>query len=451
MKFYNTLIRDKQDFIPLDPDHVRMYVCGPTVYDRVHIGNARPAVIFDTLFRLFKRKYKQVSYVRNITDIDDKINARAKETHISIQELTQSTTAFYHEDMFALNTLPPTHEPRATHHIPEMITMIASLIENGLAYEAEGHVLFSVSKDPAYGHLSGRSLKDMIAGARVEIAPFKQDPADFVLWKPSDQGTPGWDSPWGYGRPGWHIECSAMSCKYLGETFDIHGGGADLMFPHHENEIAQTHGAHGKNSFAKIWMHNGMITVNGEKMSKSLGNFLTVKEALDQYNGEIIRCMLLSTHYRQALDWSDTIAEQAKSSLNKFYAAMRDAPAHLEETISDEVIEALEDDLNTPLAFARLFEICSHINKAKTPEQKMDWQAQLKGSARLMGLLSLPPEEWFKGNAGDQIAQIEELIQARLAARASKDFAKADEIRKELDAMGLILEDTPEGTLWRKK
>lgn len=451
MRFYNSLTRNKQEFTPLNPEQVKMYVCGPTVYDRVHIGNARPAVIFDTLFRLLKLKFKEVIYVRNITDVDDKINARAKESGISIEELTKTTTQFYQEDMAALNTLMPTEQPKATHHIPEMIDMIQALIDKGYAYEAEEHVLFSVSQDNNYGHLSGRNREDMIAGARVEIAPYKKDPADFVLWKPSEEGIPGWKSPWGFGRPGWHIECSAMSRKYLGDTFDIHGGGQDLIFPHHENEIAQSTSVCGHETFAKTWMHNGMITVNGEKMSKSLGNFITVKDALDQYDGELIRCLLLSTHYRQALDWNDTIVEQARASMNKIYTCLRDTPAHLESTISDEVITALEDDLNTPLAFSKIFELCTQINKAKNKENKMDLQALLKGSAQLLGLAYKSSDEWFKGVAGDDVMEIETLIEARLTARANKDFAKADELRDTLVAKGLILEDSPQGTLWRRK
>jgi cysteinyl-tRNA synthetase len=451
MKFHNSLTRDKQEFTPIDPSHVRMYVCGPTVYDRVHLGNARPVVIFDTLFRLLKLTYDKVTYVRNITDVDDKINERARESGISIDTLTSETTVFFHEDMAQLNALEPTVEPKATHHIPEMITLIQTLIDRGLAYEAQGHVLFSVAKDPKYGHLSGRNREDMIAGARVEVAPYKQDPADFVLWKPSEEGIPGWESPWGFGRPGWHIECSAMSCKYLGETFDIHGGGQDLLFPHHENELAQSTGAFGPDTFAKVWLHNGMITVEGEKMSKSLGNFITVKDALAKYNGELIRFVLLSTHYRQALDWNETAVNQAHSCLNRLYTSMRDAPAHLESAVSEDIVAALEDDLNTPLAFSKLFELCTQINKAKTPERKMDLQALLKGSGQLMGLMNLSSEQWFKGNAGDDVEEIEGLIEARLAARAAKDFAKADEIRDALVAKGLILEDSSEGTLWRRK
>ncbi len=451
MKFHNSLTRDKQDFTPLDPAHVRMYVCGPTVYDRVHIGNARPVVIFDTLYRLLQMKYGQITYVRNITDVDDKINARAMESGINIGQLTEETTKYFHEDMADLNALPPTIEPKATGHIPEMIELIETLIAKGLAYEAEGHVLFSVANDPDYGILSGRNREDMIAGARVEIAPYKQDPADFVLWKPSEEGIPGWDSPWGFGRPGWHIECSAMSCKYLGETFDIHGGGQDLMFPHHENEIAQSTGAFGKDTFAKVWLHNGMITVDGEKMSKSLGNFITVRQALDKYPGEMIRYILLSAHYRQALDWNETLVGQSQSSLNRLYASLRDVPEDLELTISHEVIAALEDDINTPLAYSKLFEICTQINKAKTPEQRHKLQALLKGSAQLMGFLYLTSDQWFKGTAGDDVEEIEGMIKGRLEARAAKDFQKADEIRDALVAKGLILEDTPEGTLWRRK
>jgi cysteinyl-tRNA synthetase len=450
MKFHNTLSRQKEEFTPLDPDHVRMYVCGPTVYDYVHLGNARPYVVFDTLFRLLKLKYGQVTYVRNITDVDDKINARSLESGTPINELTEVTAEYFYQNMAALNALPPTVEPKATHHIPEMIEMIQTLIKKGLAYEAEGHVLFSVSKDPNYGHLSGRNLEDMIAGARVEIAPYKQDPADFVMWKPSEAGIPGWESPWGFGRPGWHIECSAMSHKYLGDTFDIHAGGQDLIFPHHENEIAQSHGVFGDDTFAKVWLHNGMITVNGEKMAKSLGNFITVKDALEKYNGELIRFILLSSHYRQAMDWNDTAVEQARACLNKIYTAMRDAPAHLECNLSDDII-ALEDDLNTPLAFSKMFELCTQINKAKTPERKMDLQSILKGSARMMGLLYLTSEQWFKGDTDADADKIESLIQARLSARSARDFAKADQLRDELVGMGLILEDSPQGTQWRRK
>lgn len=451
MKIHNSLTRQKQDFAPLDPAHVRMYVCGPTVYDRVHLGNARPVVVFDTLYRLLQLKYGHVTYARNITDVDDKINARAMESGISIQELTEETTRYFHEDMAQLNALLPTVEPKATEHIQEMIELIQELIDKGYAYEAEHHVLFSVAKDPTYGQLSGRNREDMIAGARVEIAPYKQDPADFVLWKPSEPGIPGWESPWGFGRPGWHIECSAMSGKYLGETFDIHGGGADLMFPHHENEMAQSTCAYGKGTFAKYWMHNGMITVDGEKMSKSLGNFITMGEALEKYPGELIRYILLSAHYRQALDWTDAAVSQAQSSLSRLYVSLRDAPEDLELSISHEVIAALEDDLNTPLAFSKLFELSNQVNKAKHPWDKHRFQGLLKGSAQLMGLLMMPAELWFKGDSSDDIAEIEGMIQARLAAREEKDFQKADQIRDALVAKGLILEDTPQGTLWRRK
>ena len=453
MKFYNTLSHQNEEFVPLDPANIKMYVCGPTVYDRVHLGNARPNVVFDTLYRLLKYRFPKVTYARNITDVDDKINTRAAELGIPIQALTIETTKYFHEDMEALNTLHPTIEPRATQHIPEMIQMIQSLISNGLAYEAEKHVLFSVAKDKSYGCLSRRNREDMIAGARVEVAPYKKDPADFVLWKPSEDNIPGWESPWGFGRPGWHIECSAMSTKYLTETFDIHGGGQDLIFPHHENEIAQSTGVYGPNTFAKVWMHNGMITVDGEKMAKSLGNFITVREALDRYPGEVIRYVLLSTHYRHALDWTETVIEQAKTCLNRLYTALRDAPELMSAEPSPEVLAALEDDLNTPLVFSKLFEITTAINKEENIIQKHQLQSTLKSSANMLGLLTMSAEKWFRGDTTASLdeSKINEMIQAREQARKDKDFSKADMIRDDLLEMGIALEDTSEGTLWRRK
>lgn len=454
MKFYNTISNQKEEFTPLDPQHIRMYACGPTVYDRVHIGNARPAVIFDVLYRLLHFKYPQVTYVRNITDVDDKINTRAQEMGVPIHKLTEETTIYYHQDMAALNVLTPDIEPRATQHIPEMIDMIQKLIAYNLAYVADGHVLFAVREDPYYGHLSKRNRDDMIAGARVEIAPYKKDPADFVLWKPSEEGIPGWESPWGFGRPGWHIECSAMSTKYLGSTFDIHCGGQDLIFPHHENEIAQSCGVHGHGTFAKYWLHNGLITVNGEKMSKSLGNFLTVREALDRYPGELVRFILLSTHYRQALDWNITLVEQARSALDRLYTSLRDSTMESQASPSQDVMNALEDDMNTPLAISKLFEMSSAINKASDSQEKLALQATLRASGQSMGILMLDAEAWFKSGtqaSGLSEVEIETLIQARETARQSRNFAESDRIRDELLEHGILLEDAAAGTTWRRK
>jgi cysteinyl-tRNA synthetase len=348
LKLYNTASRTKEDFVPLDPDHVRMYVCGPTVYDRAHIGNARPVVVFDVLYRLLRATYKRVTYSRNITDVDDKIINAAHERNIPIDRLTKETTDAYHEDMDALGALRPDVEPRATEHIPQMIAMIQCLIERGNAYVADGHVLFKVTSMADYGRLANRDRREMIAGARVEVAPYKEDPADFVLWKPSDADQPGWDSPWGRGRPGWHIECSAMSETHLGESFDIHGGGLDLIFPHHENEIAQSTCAHGGKIFARYWVHNGYLTVNGEKMSKSLGNFFTVRDLLDQAPGEAIRFYMMGTHYRQPLDWTLDGLCSARAGLDRFYGALRDVSdieAGPDDALPETVRDALEDDL----------------------------------------------------------------------------------------------------------
>jgi len=460
LTLYNTLSRRKERFEPLDPERVRLYVCGPTVYDRAHIGNSRAIVVFDVLYRLLRDIYGRdhVRYVRNITDIEDKINAAARKNNEPIAALTARTTAAFHEDMAALGTLPPDIEPRATEYIPQMIAMIERLIAGDNAYAAEGHALFSVPSDPHYGQLSGRSRDDMIAGARVEVAPYKRDPADFVLWKPSDADTPGWDSPWGRGRPGWHIECSAMSETHLGETFDIHGGGQDLIFPHHENEIAQSTCAHGGRPFARYWMHNGMLTDAGAKMSKSLGNIRTVRELLDEAPGEAIRLALLTAHYRDPLDWTSERLRQARQTLDRFYRALSlpgDAVferfGEAEDAVRP-VREALEDDLNTPLALTQLHEIAGAINRTTSDAERSALQRALETGGRLMGLLGQSPLDWLRGSAKADADQIEERIASRAAARRLRRFAEADRIRSELAAEGIILEDKPDGTTtwWRK-
>lgn len=452
---FNTLSRRKEEFVPLDASHVRMYVCGPTVYDRAHIGNARPIIVFDTLYRLLKLMYPKVTYVRNITDVDDKIIKRSKESGEPISSVTERTSRLFHEDIAELNALPPDVEPRATGHISEMIDLVKRLVDRGYAYEAQGHVLFSVSKMPSYGCLSGRTMDEMIAGARVEVAPYKKDPADFVLWKPSVDDQPGWDSPWGFGRPGWHLECSAMSSKYLGETFDIHGGGQDLIFPHHENEIAQSCCAFGHDFYAKYWIHNGHLMVNGEKMSKSLGNFFTIREILDKVPGEAVRLYMMSTHYHQPLNWTDEGLKQSKQAMDRIYTALRNtAPVDLQDAEpSSEVVSALQDDLNTPKAIAHLHYLVSEMNKAPTAKEAEDYKRRLIASGRLMGLLYKTPEEWFKGSSSEEGLSeeaIEALIEKRAVARKAKDFATADAVRKELSDNGILIEDTPTGTQWKR-
>ncbi|MCW8860789.1 MAG: cysteine--tRNA ligase [Rhodospirillales bacterium] len=456
LHIHNTLTRRKDAFEPIDPANVRMYVCGPTVYDYAHIGNARPVVVFDVLYRLLKTIYPKVTYVRNITDVDDKINARARESGEDIRAITERTADAFHADMAALNALPPDIEPRATEHIPEMTAMIETLIASGHAYEAEGHVLFSVASFDGYGALSGRNRDEMIAGARVEVAPYKRDPADFVLWKPSGEDEPGWQSPWSYGRPGWHLECSAMSGRYLDKTFDIHGGGQDLIFPHHENEIAQSVCAHGGTPFVRYWMHNGYLMAEGEKMSKSLGNFYTVHELLDDFPGEAIRLVLLQTHYRQPLDFTRDGLVQAKQTLDRFYTALRNAGdvAGENDGVSGGVAEALLDDLNTPLALSHLHELVTSLNKESDPDVRGQLKAALLAGAELLGLLRQEPEDWFRwqpaGSATLDEDQIEKLIAERIAARKAKDFAAADRIRDDLSAMGVVLEDGAGGTTWKR-
>ena len=433
LRLYNTLSKTKEDFAPLDPANVRMYVCGPTVYDYAHIGNARPVIVFDVLFRLLRHVYgvDHVTYVRNITDVDDKINARAAAEGISIRELTEKTAQQYLDDVTALGNLPPTVAPRATDNIAEMIAMIEVLIKHGNAYVAEGHVLFDVSSKHDYGKLSRRTVDDMIAGARVEVAPYKKNPMDFVMWKPSDAATPGWESPWGRGRPGWHIECSAMSARYLGETFDIHGGGIDLQFPHHENEIAQSEGAHHGRPFANVWMHNGFLEVEGAKMSKSLGNFVTIHELLADWPGDVLRFNMIRSHYRQPMDWTVAGMRESWNTLEKWY----DIVEPIADTgIGEGLLAALADDLNTPAVIAELHK--------SSPEH-------LAGGLALLGF-SVKPEA-LKSKKEVDTAMIERAIEARLAARKAKDFKESDRIRDELLAQGIVLKDGPTGTTWEVK
>jgi cysteinyl-tRNA synthetase len=440
---YNSLTRRRERFAPIDPAHVRLYVCGPTVYDRPHLGNARPAVVFDVLVRLLRALYPRVTYVRNVTDVDDKINARARALGEPIAALTARTLALYHEDMAALGVAPPDVEPRATEHIAEMIALISRLIEQGHAYAAEGHVLFSVASFPHYGMLSGKKREELIAGARVEVAPYKRDPADFVLWKPSPPDLPGWESPWGRGRPGWHIECSAMSWRYLGTDFDIHGGGADLLFPHHENEIAQSCSAFPGSHFARYWVHNGMLAIHGEKMAKSVGNVVTVAELLAEAPGEAVRLALLRAHYRSTLDFTDATLAEARRELDRLYRALARHPGLTPAPAPPEpVLTALCDDLNTPRALAALHELAD----AAMGGDRAAAEALAAGGA-LLGLLGADPAAWFAAPAD---AEVEALIAERAAARRARDFARADAIRAGLLARGIVLEDTPAGTTWRR-
>ena len=431
---YNSLTRRKEPFEPIDPGLVRMYVCGPTVYDLAHIGNGRAVVAFDLLYRVLRHSYgaEHVRYVRNITDVEDKIIAAARETGEAIDALTRRTTAEFHADMEALGALPPDIEPRATAYIPQMIALIERLIAAGHAYAAEGHVLFAVASWPRYGKLARRSRDEMIAGARVEIAPYKRDPGDFVLWKPSTPDQPGWDSPWGRGRPGWHIECSAMSESELGETFDIHGGGLDLIFPHHENEIAQSESAHSGNPFARVWMHNEMLTVDGVKMSKSLGNITTVRDILANAPGEAIRLALLSTHYRDPLDWTAQKLSQARAALDRFYRALDlpgDRSGEAAVAVPGAARDALEDDLNAPLAIAQLHELAGAINRATNDTERGRLQAQLRAAGTLMGILEGDPAAWLRGASDAEATGIETRIAERARARKERRFADADHIR----------------------
>jgi len=433
IQLHDTLLRERRPFVPQNPQRITMYVCGPTVYGRAHIGNARPAVVFDTLARLIRHQFGADSlvYARNVTDVDDKIIAAAEKEGVYASVITERYERIYLEDMGALGVQPPTIAPHATREVPAMIGMIERLIDRGNAYAADGHVLFNVPSHDDYGELSRRDRDAMLAGARVEVAPYKRDPADFVLWKPSGEGVVGWDSPWGRGRPGWHIECSAMIETHLGETIDIHGGGLDLIFPHHENEIAQSRCAHGGIPLSRYWVHNGFVDMGSEKMSKSLGNIVTVGDLLEQgHRGEVLRLALLSAHYRQPLSWTEALIAQSKTLLDRLYRSAGDAKAG---EADEEVLAALADDLNTPLALSRLAAI--------------DDPANLRASARLMGLLGQPVDQWFRGE-GDE--RVEGLILARAEAKARRDFAEADRIRDELKSEGVLLEDGPQGTTWRR-
>jgi len=454
MRLFNSLTGRKEDFRPADPKRPTMYVCGPTVYNFPHIGNARPAVVFDVLFRVLERRYGGVAYARNVTDIDDNIIAAAREQSVPTEAIVERYTKAYHEDMAALGVRAPTIEPFATRHIGEMVEMIGTLLASGHAYEAEGHVLFHVPSFPDYGRLSHRSREEMIDGARVEVAPYKRDPADFVLWKPSTPEQPGWDSPWGRGRPGWHIECSAMVEAHLGRTIDIHGGGQDLKFPHHENEIAQSSSAHGGARLARFWLHNGFLDIEKEKMSKSLGNVLLVRDLLAEAPGEAIRYALLTAHYRKPLDWSAAGLARARHALDRLYLTLSELPGPDEAEAGEApqgVVDALEDDLNTPKAFAELFALGREANASTDETERRALKGIILAGGRLLGLLQQNPQAWLKeaGSTSLDATEIERLIEARATARRGKDFAEADRIRDQLAAEGVIIEDMPDRTRWR--
>ncbi|GAB6853682.1 cysteine--tRNA ligase [Asaia astilbis] len=443
LSLHDSHTRQKQVFTPLDPANVSVYYCGPTVYDAVHIGNLRAMLSADILVRLLRRLYPLVTFVRNITDVDDKITARAQQNGEDIASLTARTTAAFHEDVAALGVLPPDIEPRATQHIDDMLTMIGQLVASNHAYEAEGHVLFAVDRCASYGSLSGRSPDDLLAGARVEVAPYKRHPGDFVLWKPSTPEQPGWESPYGRGRPGWHIECSAMSQRYLGASFDIHGGGDDLMFPHHENERAQSLCCHPGSSFARYWLHNAMLLSNGEKMSKSLGNFFTIREVLTRAPAEALRFLILSAHYRSVLDFTWEKLEEAKRILDRFYRALEKTPPADNGTVPDTFMQALCDDMNTPLALSSLHPLA---DAALAGDREA--ASSLRACGNLIGLLDNTPEGWFRSGSDD--VAIDALIAQRAVAKKTRDFALADSIRAQLAEQGIILEDTAQGTSWRR-
>lgn len=452
LRLYNTLSRQTEPFAPLDPACPTMYVCGPTVYNYVHIGNARGPVVFGVLADLLRRRYGALRYARNITDVDDKINAAAREAGVPISAITERFAAAYLEDMAALGVQAPDIQPKATAHIPHIIAMIEQLIAAGHAYAAQGHVLFSVASFKDYGKLSRRDPEDMLAGARVEVAPYKRDAGDFVLWKPSSDDLPGWESPWGTGRPGWHIECSAMAAAHLGQTIDIHAGGVDLQFPHHENEVAQSECAHGGAPFARFWMHNGMLNFGGAKMSKSLGNIERVHDLVQQHRPEALRYALLSAHYRQPLDWSDSLIEQCTRTLDRLYGTLRDLADVAAEPVIPAVIEqVLDDDLNTPQALAEIAAIAADARKAGESAERARLKAALLGAGKALGLLQQDPAQWFNhgGNADDD-ARIQALVDERVAAKAARDFARADAIRQQLTDEGVVLEDTPAGVRWKR-
>ncbi|MCL1633918.1 cysteine--tRNA ligase [Luteimonas sp. SX5] len=452
LHLHNTLTRRLEAFVPQDPTCPTMYVCGPTVYNYVHIGNARGPVVFGVLADLLRRRFGGLRYARNITDVDDKINAAAQEQGVPISAITDRFAAAYREDMAALGVRPPDLEPEATAHIAEIIAMTERLIANGNAYAAEGHVLFSVASYGDYGKLSRRDPEEMLAGARVDVAPYKRDPGDFVLWKPSTADLPGWDSPWGRGRPGWHIECSAMAAAHLGDTIDIHAGGIDLQFPHHENEIAQSECAHGGKVFARYWLHNGMLNLAGAKMSKSLGNIEKVHDLVRKHPPEALRLALLSAHYRQPLDWSDSLIEQSVRTLDRLYGTLRDlADVEAEAAIPKSVEDALDDDLNTPQALAEIARIAGEARKVADDADKARLKSELLGAGFALGLLQQDPAAWFARGASDgDDARIQALIDERAAAKKNRDFARSDAIRDQLANEGILLEDTPQGVRWKR-
>lgn len=449
LRIRNSLSGKLEIFRPINPNNVRMYVCGPTVYDRAHLGNARPAVVFDVLFRILKALYPRVIYVRNITDIDDKIYKRAIEKNISIKDLTNKTIEMYHSDIGELNVLKPDIEPKATEHIVEIIQFIDKLIKNGNAYETNGHVYFNITTFPSYGSLSKKNINDLQSGIRIDISEHKKNPLDFVLWKPIDEKfTVGWDSPWGIGRPGWHIECSAMSSKYLGECFDIHGGGIDLIFPHHENEIAQSCAILGTKTMAKYWVHNGHLTIDGIKMSKSLGNFFTVRDMLKKYNGEVIRMAFLMSHYASPMNFTDSLLIQAKNILDRWYNAVKGTQLNRNfSVISYSVFEALLHDINTPKAIAIMSELVDKLNKNHDTNLT---NVFVYTARKFLGVLTKTPDEWFCNIRNDMKDWVEYLIAKRATAKRNKNYAEADLIRNDLAQKGIILEDTPTGTTWKK-
>jgi len=452
LHLYDTFSKSKREFRPIDPNNIRMYVCGPTVYDYAHVGNARPVIVFDTLFRIMRHSYgvDHVTYVRNITDIDDKIIEAANSNKEDISSLTSRTIQYFHEDASYIGALVPTIEPKATDHIKEMVEMIETLIVKGFAYEVDGNVLFSSSKYDQYGKLSGKNIDELIAGARVDIEDFKKEASDFILWKPSKDNEPGWESPWGKGRPGWHIECSAMSKKYLGDTFDIHGGGQDLIFPHHENEIAQSECCHEK-KFANYWLHNGFLTVEGNKMAKSNGNFITVNELKDRYHGEVIRLAMLMTHYRQPLNWTENSLLESKKILNKWFSFFLDIEISKvdEDFVDESILSALKDDINTPKAISELHQLFKNCTKEDVLSIK-----KFINSARLLGLMLSSPKEWMEWNVRennlDEI-KINELIEKRNLLRDQGNYSDADKIRDQLDELEIILEDKDGKTTWKQK
>ncbi|MCB1607586.1 MAG: cysteine--tRNA ligase [Xanthomonadales bacterium] len=450
LRLHNSLTRQLEVFVPGNPERVTLYVCGPTVYNYAHIGNARPPVVFGLLADLLRRRYPKVIYARNITDIDDRINQSASEQGVPISVISNRFADAYFADMDALGAAQPDVQPRATEHIAQIIRMCQRLIANGHAYAAEGHVLFDVASFADYGKLSGRSTDEMVAGARIEVAPYKRNPGDFVLWKPSSADLPGWDSPWGSGRPGWHIECSAMAETHLGDTIDIHAGGVDLLFPHHENEVAQSTCAHDGEQFARHWLHNGFVTVEGRKMSKSLGNVLLVDQLRREHSAEALRFLLLNAHYRQPMDWSDAALVQARATLDRLYGALRENPPVDEvERVPEELEAALCEDINTPQALALLSQYARELKKAEGEQARQLASSRLRSAGKLLGLLQQDPAQWFQGDSRIDEAQIMDLLNQRQAAKQARDFARADAIRQQLTDSGIQIEDTPEGPRWR--